>query len=792
MRARRAPWRTGLATLLSLLGAAQVSAQGRIVEDVVASEQRGYVTVSVLFGCTLRYASHTPATGGDAVQVRLSAGPDCGRGDMTEPSPLLAGATGYVRAVDVVRPYGSDVELRIGWTRPESFVITPSMDGRVLKIRLMRPETPTVTVEAITSAAYAVNLASATTPFAPDALAAATTVVGVRTYVSETTVDGRRWYRLRAGPFVTEADARQALQNARAVYPKSWIAISDDAALTAPGVPEAVAAVPATVPRANASLTDAEIDRALAQARAAFRRKDYPTAIPLLTELTRQPEFAQRAEAQEMLGLARERSGQAAHAKAEYDDYLLRYPSGDGAARVRKRLQALAWAMRPGRDGASGRSAPDASPWRIYGGLSQFYRRDQSRIEQGLAVSDLTTQDALINDVSLVARRHGERFDFLTRASAGYVHDLLPDGPGHQTRVSLLFAELADRIAGWYARLGRQSGGSGALLGTFDGAQAGVQLWPKLRVNGFFGFPVDSTRAAPDRERKFVGLSADVGTLADAWDLSFYAVDQTYQGLTDRQAVGSEVRYFKPGISVIGLADYDVHYRELNSVMLLGTFALPARWTLNFNVDRRRSPGLATRNAMVGQPVRRFDELFGFYTPAEIERLALDRTAESQTYSIGLSRAINERWQWSLDAGTMRIGATPASGGVAATEASGNDTAVSTQLLAYGLFRRGDVTSVGLQYQTGETQRAYSLGFGTQLPFGERWRVGPRLRIDRRELVSEGSTSTTYAPALRAELRGRHLTFEAEGGAEFGSRDSGTATQDSTRHYISVGYRYDF
>jgi hypothetical protein len=380
----------------------------------------------------------------------------------------------------------------------------------------------------------------------------------------------------------------------------------------------------------------------------------------------------------------------------------------------------------------------------------------------------------------------------VTRASAGYAHDLLPDGPGHQTRVSMLFAELADRIAGWYARLGRQTGGSGALLGTFDGLQAGVQLWPKLRVNGFFGFPVDSTRAAPDRERKFVGLSADVGTLADAWDLSFYAVNQRYQGMTDRQAVGSEVRYFKPGVSVIGLVDYDIHYRVLNSAMLLGTFTLPARWTLNFNVDQRKSPSLTTRNAMTGQPVRRFDELFGLYTPAQIEQLALDRTADAQTYSVGLSRAISERWQWSLDAATMRFGATPASGGVAATATPGNDTAISTQLLGYGLFRRGDVTSLGLQYQTGDTQRMYSLGLGAQLPIGERWRLGPRLRIDRRELDTDSSTSTTYAPALRAELRGKHLTLEAEGGAEFGSRDAGTATQDSSRHYFSVGYRYDF
>ena len=781
------------ALLAGSLAAGPLHAQGRIIEDVVASEQRGYVSVTLLFSCSMRYMSHTPATDGEALQVRFSAAPDCGRTTASEPPPLLAGAVGYVRSVDVVRPYGSDVEVRIGWSKPETFVLTPSMDGRLLRVRLLRTETPQVTVKEMPQgvSTYAVNLVSSTTPFTPEALASAAQTAGARTYVSETVVDDQRWYRLRAGPFVNEAAAKKALANSRGEFPKAWVAISDDDTLNATGIPAGVATVTSTGPQPNASMTPDEIRQTLAQAKDAFRHKDYARAIPLLTQVTQQPEYPQRADAQEMLALARERSGQVAHAKAEYEDYLQRYPTGDGSIRVRKRLQALAWATRPGRNGTTGSDA-DESPWRVYGGFSQIYRQDQSHIESGLAVSDLTTQDALLNDVSLVARRHGERFDLTTRASAGYSYDMLADGPGSQSRVTMLFAEFADRIAGWYARLGRQAGGAAGLMGTFDGMQAGYQLWPRLRVNGFFGFPVDSTRAAPDSSRKFVGISADVGTLANAWDLSFYAVDQQYSGVTDRQAVGTEVRYFRPGITLVGLADFDIHYSTLNTALLLGTFALPARWTLNFNVDHRKSPGLSTRNAMIGQPVRRFDELFGMYSPQQIEQLALDRTSESRTYSMGVSRPFGERWQWSLDASSMTLGSTRESGGIAATPSSGTDTAVSTQALGYGLFGRGDVTSLGLQYQTGDSAQMLSLGVGTQLPIGQRWRVGPRLRLDQRKLESDRSTSFTYSPALRAEMRGKHLTFEMEGGAEIGSRDVGTSSEDASRYYFSLGYRYDF
>jgi hypothetical protein len=132
--------------VLANLAATPLRAQGRIVEDVVASEQRGYVSVTLLFSCSMRYLSHTPATDGEALQVRFSAGPDCGRTSASEPQPLLAGAAGFVRSVDVVRPFGSEVQVRIGWSKPETFVLTPSIDGRLLRVRLLRAETPQVTV----------------------------------------------------------------------------------------------------------------------------------------------------------------------------------------------------------------------------------------------------------------------------------------------------------------------------------------------------------------------------------------------------------------------------------------------------------------------------------------------------------------------------------------------------------------------------------------------------------------------------------------------------------------------
>lgn len=785
-----------IACVLALLATTALAHDGgRLLEDVGVVEQRDYVAVTVLFGCGLRYVSHAPASSGSMLRVRLLPQADCGAPAGTRFAPPVLDDRGVIRSIEMERSLGADLELRIQWAREEQFVLVPSFDGRGLRIRLMRADTDRsrVTVREVTGGAstYAINLDAARAPYQPGEVAAAAQATGVRTYVSEIVVGEETWYRLRAGPFVSETDARQVLAQARARYPKAWLAVGDDAAMNALGTPDAVASVPATRPGGNATLTPADRDKTLKQARDAFRRKDYATAIPLLTRLMEQPEFPERAAALELLGLARERSGQLAHAEAEYEEYLRRYPEGEAAERTRKRLRALAFATSPASERARAAAAGE-SPWRIYGGVSQIYRRDQTHFDNGVSSSDRTTQDAVLNDVAFSARRRGERYDFASRVSAGYGFDMLDDGPGDQSRVTLMFAEFHDRELEWSLRGGRQSGSAGGLIGTFDGLYAGYQLLPRLRLNAHFGYPVDSTRNGPATDRSFYALSADVGTFAGAWDASVYAVSQEYFGMTDRQAIGSELRYFRSGVSFVGLIDYDINYEDLNNVLLLGTIALPARWTMSVNLDHRKSPSLAARNAMIGQPVTSFDQLFGLFSPSEIEQLARDRTAESDVYTLSLSRPVGERWQWSMDLTSTSLGATPASGGVAETPASGTDLAVSTQALGYGLFGRGDVSSLGLQYQTGDMTDAISLGLNTQFPVGQVWRLGPRLRIDQREFHADGSDQLLYAPSLRTELCWQHLSVEFEGGAEFGQRSLGSASEDTTRYYLSLGYRYDF
>jgi len=68
---------------------------------------------------------------------------------------------------------------------------------------------------------------------------------------------------------------------------------------------------------------------------------DNAGAIRIYTKVLQSPQHEYSRAALEYLGLARERKGQLAHAKALYKDYLTRYPEGQDADRVRQRLAGL-------------------------------------------------------------------------------------------------------------------------------------------------------------------------------------------------------------------------------------------------------------------------------------------------------------------------------------------------------------------------------------------------------------------------------------------------------------------
>jgi len=70
-------------------------------------------------------------------------------------------------------------------------------------------------------------------------------------------------------------------------------------------------------------------------------------------------------------------------------------------------------------------------------------------------------------------------------------------------------------------------------------------------------------------------------------------------GVVDRRAVGTELRYATNGMNAFGLLDYDVSYNVLNVAMLNGSWVTEGT-TYTLLADHRKTPYLQTSNALFG------------------------------------------------------------------------------------------------------------------------------------------------------------------------------------------------
>ena len=784
--------------------------QGRFVDLVEVEDHEDQADIVVQFNCSMRYITHLPASEGRELRIQMQPQGDCGVTPGTQivgELPPLSGGEKLIEAVRVDSDVPGQLTLAFSFHKSERYVIAQGADLHGLRLRLVdrarghgkvmlnEPSGPV--------SSYAVNLESQPKDFTPEALQTARERLKVNVFVSQAMVDDQGWYRLRAGPFDKRTDAEKLLNLALADYPRAWLAIGDDAATTQGGGE--------TLPTVERIGSDPPLDppslaKLVADARAAMTARDYPKAIGLLTKLQRQPEFPQRAPMQELLGLARERSGQLAHAKAEYEEYLRRYPNGEAAERITRRLQVLRAASTQARTGTGG-GARAATGWTVSGGFGQTYRYDGTNVNNttstanALAVpvaSQTQSSNGLYNDLDVLARNRGERLDMLARVSVGYAKDFgvsAGTSAGDSTkRVSIASFEIADRAAGILARIGRQSQNLDGALGTFDGLFASWQMIPSLALDVTSGFPVEQTNIGVRTDRRFWAVALPYTPVGRHWDTSVFFTQQTFDGFTDRRAVGMQARVLLPKSSITALVDYDIFYKSLNTAAILGTLQLPERWNLSFDAERRNAPVLTSRNALIGEPfttltqLQLFDQQVGLPTQQLYQDARLN-TPISDNYSLTATRPLGTRYQFAATVSAEKLGATT---GLNPEPATGLDLSYEAQVYGSNLWREGDFSVLSAAYSQTQSGKTASLGLTSRRPIGGAWRLGPRLTLERQQIASDGSHELDLIPsALLDYSRGRKL-LQFEAGGQLGKRDSTSQTQNTTRYYVSLAYRIGF
>lgn len=531
-------------------------------------------------------------------------------------------------------------------------------------------------------------------------------------------------------------------------------------------------------------------------ARRAITANDYPVAIGLLTKVLQSADPTHKQEAHELLGVARERNHQLAHAKAEYQEYLRLYPEGEGADRVRQRLAALLSFGREPRpasaveSGGAERSRPSFTT-DYSGSLSQYFRRDSSISDEA---GETSNQSFLATDADLFGRLRTDNYDVRTQASGGYRYDIEGSGTGSDTRLRYLYVDATHRGYQLNTRIGRQSRSTGGVQGRFDGVLLSHQTWPFARFNLVGGSPVDLTQAnAIDTDRYFYGLSVDLGTFAERWDSTLYAIEQRVSGILDRRAVGVEVRYVRPEASLFTLVDYDISYNSLNTLLMFGNYRFQSGATVGFSIDVRDSPALTTSNALIGQPVDSVDDLVDVVGDDDAVRdLAEDRTARSQTYTLSGSYPLSETFQLASDFTIAKFSSTETSGGVEGTPSTGLEYFYSVQLIGTELLRPADVHILSVRYADTSTTDTAGLMLNSRFANIGNWRVNPRARFDFQQLDG-GSGATLLRPSLLVDYRWhRSLTAEVEGGYEWVADVYGDADRSRNGYYLYIGYRWDF
>lgn len=541
---------------------------------------------------------------------------------------------------------------------------------------------------------------------------------------------------------------------------------------------------------------DEKLAELMKEAREALIKSENSRAVQLYTKVLRTAKGDIRKQAQELLGLARERNGQVAHAKTEYEKYLEEYPEGPDADRVRQRLAGLITATKlPKR--LLGKLLPSAKPevriggWdtRYYGRLSQFYFYDQTTPEGG---TKQVNRSDFRTDLDFNSRWRNDDYDMLFQYIGSYVDNLLSGPEGG--RLSKLSFSIRNKKNNSFAKIGRQTRTSGGVLGRFDGVHLAHDINPYFTINGIFGYPVESSRQMRiNSDRRFYGISTDFGTSDDKWDFTTFFIEQENQGITDRQGIGGEIRYFDSQKSFFNLIDYDIMFKELNIFLFNGYWNYSPKTTFNLILDYRMSPLLTTNNAIQGQFVGDLSDLFGIYTEDELRQLAKDRSAISKAITLGITQELKENVQLTGEVTLSELEGTKSSGGVEGMPGTGIDAAYLVQTIFTNAFVENDVVITGFRYSDTQRSDIYSFNVNCRFPYKNKLRLIPRLRFDYRDGKSGANDRITLRSSLRFDYEIQEwMRFDVEGGAQWMNNKNSSLSQRSTELFLSAALHIYF
>jgi tetratricopeptide (TPR) repeat protein len=597
-------------------------------------------------------------------------------------------------------------------------------------------------------------------------------------------------------------------------------------------------------PEAPTPMTQEEVDKLaknlLEEAREAFGKADYSKAINRLNRVLGLPGNGQTESAQALMGEVREKNGEIAKARAEYDLYLKLYPNGSDAARIKQRLAAL-----PAADVAKPRArvVRDDKPaeWLVFGSVSSYYFTGRSQQDSGPMRRD---QESLVSSINLNARLRDSvtdtRIVFRDTDSQNFKTNYR-----NYNRIYSAYAERTDREVGYFVRAGRQNPNGGGVLERFDGITGAYNLNSDWRVNAVVGNSVEFPSSGSGWfdmpvSKRFYGGGVELLPQVGRPGVNLYAIEQTLSGYLNRRAVGAEVRYFDGQFSGFGTYDYDLLYKGTNVAAFQGNYL--DKWGNNYFVsyDYRKSPSYSLTNALSATSalgITNVSDLIGNFGMAQSRTLVVDNTPTTKNFGAGVTVPVGERWQFGADyrmsstTGTNAtlplnqvckslgfnaldpndpicvggpLGDTPVSqlcavGSYDANNntcqagqaAQGTTNTVSLQAIGTNLFLANAVGVASASFSNSAEFSGQNYGLNYMLPLSEVWRLESNLRYFSSK-SNNGSGQTNFSPAIKLGYQWRSSVF-LEGEVGYSDQKStGLNPGQNKREYIYLGLRWDY
>ena len=100
---------------------------------------------------------------------------------------------------------------------------------------------------------------------------------------------------------------------------------------------------------------------------------------------------------------------------------------------------------------------------------------------------------------------------------------------------------------------------------------------------------------------------------------------------------------------------------------------------------------------------------------------------------------------------------------------------------------------IGVRASETDRIRVLSLNLDSRFPIGSKWRINPRLRVDRRTILADSSYEWLYTPGLRIQYRrSRKLRIQFEFGKQFATRDVNDTAMNRESYFVNIGYQAFF